>query len=288
MLDGIIGQTDGVVSVGEIKFIWERGFLQNRRCSCGEPFLECLFWTEVISKVVPNWTDDEIEPLDAASRRTRTRHLPLMMYRSALQHFGRDLAGYRATLVELYQSILRTADAELVVDSSKFPSYAFLLKQDPSFDIQVVHLVRDPRAVAFSWTRDKVDPDAPGGERMIKLPSAVTGLYWNVWNVATERLCRLHGIPRMLVRYEDLVSAPRQVITEICNWAGIEGRQLPFVDDYTVNLSTNHAVSGNAIRFNQGHIRIRIDDAWQREMPRSQQMAAWVASWPTRRRYGYT
>jgi len=40
LIDGILGHTPGLVSVGEIKFIWERGFIENRRCSCGERFLE--------------------------------------------------------------------------------------------------------------------------------------------------------------------------------------------------------------------------------------------------------
>ena len=287
ILDGILGQIPGLVSVGEIKFIWERGYLQNRRCSCGEPFLSCPFWTEVMGLSDPDTTTDRVMALDRASKRTRTRHLPLMLLPGSLSRYAPDLDWYRAALARLYRAVLQAGGGDIVVDSSKFPSYAFMLKQNPDFDLRVIHLVRDPRAVAYSWTRDKVDPDAPGGERMIKLPPAVTGLYWSSWNTALQRICTQQEIPRLVVRYEDLVASPRPTLDRIANWAGIEDRPLPFVGDNEVLLAPNHAVSGNAVRFNSGKVQIVADDAWTREMGAAARRAAWAASWPVRRRFGY-
>jgi hypothetical protein len=287
LIDGILGQVPGLVSVGEIKFIWERGFLQNRRCSCGERFLECPFWTDAIRRGLPGIDQAQVQRLDAASRRTRTRHLPAMLLPGANNRFGKDLDWYRRTIVDLYGGVLEAGQGDVVVDSSKFPSYAFLLHQTGVIDLRVVHLVRDPRAVAFSWRRDKVDPDAPGGERMKKLPSAVTALYWSAWNEAIERISAAQDIPRLVVRYEDLVANPRSTMENLANWTGIGGRPLPFVSDHQVRLGPSHAVSGNAIRFDHGDIRITPDDAWSREMSRRARLAAWASSWPTRRRYGY-
>ena len=70
-------------------------------------------------------------------------------------------------------------------------------------------------------------------------------------------------------------------------WTGIADRPMPFVGENQVRLGPNHAVSGNAIRFDQGDIRISPDDGWSREMSSRSRMAAWASSWPTRRRYGY-
>lgn len=287
LIDAILGHTPGLVSVGEIKFIWERGFLQNRRCSCGERFLECPFWTDAVHRGLPHLDQAQIRALEAASRRTRTRHLPAMLLPGSSDRYGKDLEGYRRTLVDLYRGVLEAGHGDVIVDSSKFPSYAFLLHQTGEIDLRVIHLVRDPRAVAFSWRRDKVDPDAPGGERMKKMPSFVTGVYWSAWNSAIERISKGQGIPRMLVRYEDFVSHPRATMEEIAQWTGIEDRPLPFVSDNEVRLGPNHAVSGNAIRFDRGDIRIAADDGWSREMGRGARVAAWASSWPTRRRYGY-
>jgi len=241
----------------------------------------------VVRRGLPGIDRPRIEALEAASRRTRTRHLPAMLLPGSINRYGKDLEWYRQTLGDLYRGVIEAGNGDIVVDSSKFPSYAFLLQQTGQIDLQVIHLVRDPRAVAFSWRRDKVDPDAPGGERMKKLPSAVTGLYWSVWNRAIERITAVHGIPRLLVRYEDFVANPRSTMEEIATWTGIADRQMPFVSENQVKLGPNHAVSGNAIRFDQGDIRISPDDGWSREMSRRARIAAWASSWPTRRRYGY-
>jgi hypothetical protein len=287
ILDGILGQIPGIVSVGEIKFIWERGYLQNRRCSCSEPFLSCPFWTETLRLALPDADLGQVTALDRASRRTRTRHLPMMLLPGALKRYARDLDWYREALLKLYRAVLEVGSGDMVVDSSKFPSYAFLLRQIPEFDLRVIHLVRDPRAVAYSWTRDKIDPDAPDGERMVKLPPVMTGFYWSFWNAALQRICAAQGIARLVVRYEDLVANPKPTLDRITRWAGIEGRPLPFVGDNEVLLAPSHAVSGNAVRFNSGQVRIVADDAWAFEMGNGARRAAWLASWPVRRRFGY-
>ena len=47
------------------------------------------------------------------------------------------------------------AKLPIMIDSSKWPTYGFLLSTIESFDMYVLHLVRDPRACAFSWQRKK-------------------------------------------------------------------------------------------------------------------------------------
>ena len=160
-----------------------------------------------------------------------------MLLRGSLARYAPDLDWYRTALAKLYRAVLQAGDGDIVVDSSKFPSYAFMLKQHPDFDLRVILLVRDPRAVAYSWTRDKIDPDAPGGERTIKLPPAATGLYWSAWNTSLQRICTQQGIPRLVVRYEDLAASPRPTLERIAKWAGIQDRPLPFVADNEVLLA---------------------------------------------------
>src|SRR4028119_1802817 len=56
-------------------------------------------------------------------------------------------------LERLYRAIQRVSGAGVIVDSSKRFSYAVLLSLLPFGDLRVVHLVRDSRAVAYSWAR---------------------------------------------------------------------------------------------------------------------------------------
>ena len=58
LLDRMLGQLDGYVSVGELRQIWVRGLAGNQACGCGLPFHECAFWVEVLR--------DAYGPLDAA------------------------------------------------------------------------------------------------------------------------------------------------------------------------------------------------------------------------------
>ena len=48
VLDILLGQSEGFCSVGELRFIWQRGFVEDQRCGCGETFSQCPFWTRVV------------------------------------------------------------------------------------------------------------------------------------------------------------------------------------------------------------------------------------------------
>lgn len=287
ILDTVLGQIDGLTSVGEIKFVWERGLLQNRRCGCGQPFRSCPFWTGVLTSAfgdIPG--SDHVIEMDTDSKGFRTRQLPLLWSsRVAARYLGR-FAPYMEDTGRLYRAILDVADADLVVDSSKFPSYLAMLGGIPELRVRTVHLVRDPRAVAHSWTRDKVDPDHPDGERMPRLHPAATGAYWTAWNTAIERIGRRQD-GYLRVRYEDLTASPGTVLREIVDFIGRTDKDLPLRDDNTVTMAASHTVSGNPIRHETGAIRIEQDAAWVEEMPASSKRWASLTSSPLRRRYGY-
>jgi hypothetical protein len=187
LAESMLDQVPGLVGVGEIKFLWERGLIQNRRCSCGTPVRSCVFWTRALHEAYGEIPDgDRVAALDAASRRFRTRHLPRVVLTPARSRYAPDLDWYYTAIGALYRGVRTVSGAQAVVDSSKFPSYLTALLQTPGLDVRVAHIVRDPRAVAYSWQRDKHDPDAPNGARMPRLSPGATALYWSAWNVATS------------------------------------------------------------------------------------------------------
>jgi hypothetical protein len=47
ILDNILGQVEGGFSVGELRYVWDRGIIQNRICGCGAPFRGCNLWKRV-------------------------------------------------------------------------------------------------------------------------------------------------------------------------------------------------------------------------------------------------
>ena len=188
--------------------------------------------------------------------------------------------------MSLYRGILEAGSGAIVVDSSKYPSYLAMLKATEGLRVDTVHLVRDPRAVAHSWMRVKVDPDNPNNEEMPRLHPAATAAYWTVWNSAIERIGK-DGGSYMRIRYEDVVASPRSALESLLEFAGMEGARLPFAGETSVVLEAGHTVSGNPIRFQVGEVAIRSDSAWLSEMSPSDRRWAEVMSTPLRGRYGY-
>lgn len=287
LAEGMLDQVPGLVGVGEIKFLWERGLLQNRRCSCGTPLRSCEFWVEVLREAfgrIPD--DDELRELDAASRRFRTRHLPGMLLRP-LRSAAADLRWYHESLSQLYRAVAKVSGADVVVDSSKFPSYLTALLQAPGLDVRVAHIVRDPRAVAYSWQRHKEDPDAPNGELMPRMHPACTALYWSAWNLATERITRRTGLPYLRFRYEDLVAEPDATLRAVTELSGVPASAARVGDRGELFVRRTHQVSGNPVRFRSGTVPLRLDDEWTTGMSAGHRRLTGAVTVPLRHRYGY-
>jgi hypothetical protein len=43
----MLGQLDGIWSVGELVHLWQRGVRENNLCGCGRRFRDCPFWRRV-------------------------------------------------------------------------------------------------------------------------------------------------------------------------------------------------------------------------------------------------
>src|ERR1019366_1995765 len=76
----------------------------------------------------------------------------------------------------LYRAIRQVAGKSVVVDSSREASQALVLARIPDIDLKVLHLVRDSRAVAFSYLRRKPQfrDDNPSQHRKPVLTSSAS------------------------------------------------------------------------------------------------------------------
>jgi hypothetical protein len=188
------------------------------------------------------------------------------------------VAAYAHVAQRLYDAIGSVTGARVVVDSSKVPSYAALLGLMSGIDPYVVHLVRDPRAVAYSWRRRSRDGRSP----------IDSTLHWVLWNLATARVCRRSGASNsILVRYEDFAARPQEVMADVVRMVGGEPDRLPFVDEHTALLAANHTVSGNRSRFVTGAVRVQMDQAWLGRFRGPGRMASTAISLPLLGRFGY-
>ena len=282
ILDNVLGQVDGFFSAGELMFLWKRGLIEGRLCGCGTPVRDCDVWSRVLDRAFPGGVDAH-ELLRLEGRGARTRHLPLH-----LAHLEPGTAEYRRSLGSLYRAIQAETGCRVIVDSSKSPSYGRVLAGVDGLDVRVVHLVRDPRAVAYSWVRKKMQRDDPRRVRsMHSHGPAMSSFYWNLLNESTRALWKSDGGRHLLVRYEDFVARPQETIDEIVRFADEIPSRLPWTAEGELALEHTHTVSGNPSRFDHGTVALRADVEWQRSMRPRDRRVVDVITRPFRGRYGY-
>jgi hypothetical protein len=188
-------------------------------------------------------------------------------------------------MVELYRAVATIAGRDTVVDSSKYPTTALALSEADDIDLRLIHMVRDPRAVAYSWSHPKIDRNIDPPILMKALPLWLVVPQWDLWNTFAERVGGRVG-PYMQLRYEDLASNPGPILERVLEFGGIPG-ETEFLSRDGARIAANHMLSGNPSRFEVGAVRISPDLAWMTKMPRHQQKLASALSVGWRRRFGY-
>lgn len=291
LLGRILGQVKDFCLVGELRYVWDRGLIENRLCSCGAPFRECPFWRKVLYEAFGAVDSVRAERLVSMREQgIRTRHVLLAAGRKSLQARVFRMTEYLHALDRLYRAARAVSHSTVVVDTSKFPGYGYTLQSMPGIDLYVLHLVRDPRAVAYSWgVRKKPRLDRSGGPSGLMTPHGFieSSLVWDEWNLAIERVRREDSGHYMLLRYEDFVESPRTSVESIMRFLGEKGAELPFQDERNVSLKMPHTFSGNPDRFSNGHVTVRSDEGWKRAMSMSQQALVTALTWPGLIRYRY-
>jgi Sulfotransferase family len=295
VLAAILGEVAGFFDAGELHWVWGRSLVQQRPCGCGRPPSQCPIWSRVVQATfgLPpeqqatgrggRATDAVVaDERELMARRNRFR---------LLRGDHRSGAGWpalnrmRAVTGSLYAQLIAVTGARVIVDASKRPGDAAVLAGVGSVDLYVLHIVRDPRAVVFSWSRPK--PSLDGTTVMKRMRPSRVVRDWMESNAGAELLRRHVPDDRWYsLTYEDFAARPRETVRRIVAFLGEDG-EAPFVSDDTVVLGVNHTLLGNPDRFRTGPVTIAPDGRWRSQMPRRQQVSVQIATWPLMRRYGY-
>jgi hypothetical protein len=128
LLDLLLGSHPRVQSLGEMKhFHRYAGTGGNvKKCTCGKNLLACPHW----GRMLEGLDHDYSLPLNQAED-------------FAMRNY------------DLFLRICKVADVTWICDSSKDPGRLDLLLSSPGIDVEIIHLVRDPRAVAYSNIRKR-------------------------------------------------------------------------------------------------------------------------------------
>jgi hypothetical protein len=289
IMANVLGQLSGFFSVGEVRFLWERGLGQNILCGCGRRVRDCPTWKTILQQAfgegvidkAPRWANLAVEE-------TRTRNLLADLVPGiGLRNAASKSAEYIEVLRRLYESIATVTRSNVIVDSSKFPAYGHFLRRVPGLDVFILHMMRDPRGVAHSWSQVKAAKTTPAGGTTPVINPLVSTVRWIYWNLAIEHVGARKPTAYRRVRYEDFVHRPRSTTASIVRLVGGGSMGLPFEDDHTVRLSPTHSISGNPMRFDLGAVALVADTRWTREMPFARMLAVSLLAAPLLARYGY-
>lgn len=288
LLDLLLGSLPGVVSLGEFHRLWHVMWEQNRFCGCGEPLQDCTVWRAVVGKTLGgfdgvDWrrymgSEDQL----LLQRRLLELRFPRLLGRRRRE----ELDEVMAVRARLYREAALRAGATMVVDSSKRPSYALALRRAAGLDVRVVHLLRDSRPVAHSWSTPKPHPRPGKPESMMRrIGPQRMAIAWDVEQLACEAFVR-PALPTLRVYYEDLARKPEQTVRRVLRFAGRPDLGSSFSLDNIAPFQ-HHTIGGNPIRFEKGPLTVQLDERWRQDMPAGERRAVTALTWPLLAAYGY-
>jgi hypothetical protein len=285
----LLNSLPGFVYVGELRMLWHYQ-QEDLLCSCGQAFHECEFWTAVGQHAFGGWDLAEIPQIVLAMEFVdRHRYLPLLAKPNLSRRFDERLRIYQGAISRIYTAIRAVAGARVVVDATKVPPYAFVVRGIDDVDLRIVHLVRDPRGVAYSWLKWKRRPEVQDMQAFMDRYGPVSSaVRWLDCNVLMHNLVG-EEVPGLLVKYEDLVARPREIVQSVVRHAG-EPAEDGLIEDLLDGrrpIRQNHSVAGNPMRFDNGPLRLRLDDEWRSQMRWRDRVIVTALTSPLLGVYGY-
>jgi len=289
LLECLLARLDNVVVLGEVAHLWERGVLANETCACSERFSECPFWTEVGRRAFGGWDTVDVQRVSALKDKVdRQRRLWRTAQRHPAEELTRDAEEYAGYYRRIYDAAKEVSGAAVVVDSSKVAPTAMALSYEKNLDLRVLHIVRDSRGVAYSWTKLVSRPETESGEPMPQLPVSRSAALWLSHNLSIG-LLRRRGVPVTRIRYEDLVEDAAGTVRTAWRALALPGSgELPMLDESRIQLTRTHSVAGNPMRFRTGVTTLRPDVAWRSAMTARDRRFVTTVTYPVLRMMGYT
>lgn len=289
MLTSIIGGYAGIFSAGELHEIWQN-LLIGRPCGWGRRLDRCRVWGPILEEVRESALTIPWRPADAvrwrSPRSARVWHTDRILRQN--NRPGPTSSRYATSMSALYAIVAQCTGSRVVVDSTKIPSDAALLTRMHHLSPYVLHLIRDLRATAYSWSRQKTR-FVPGGweEKLTETHALSSGLQWLGYNLFTERVFRHRRGGWSRLRYEDFVADPQAHADAITSWLEVDPNDGPFEGPDLVCLAGRHMIAGNPDRFDADAKRTRRDDRWLERIRRRDRWIATALALPLLHKYGY-
>ncbi|MCA9837971.1 MAG: hypothetical protein KC422_13720 [Trueperaceae bacterium] len=284
LTDLILGSGSNTISVGELRYMWERGLRDNQLCGCGAAFHDCPFWSEVLAlSGHAGLAGKELEHIINLQKRVdMAKYVPQLATKVKSSSFQTRYDEFSDHLVRLYQAIAQISGKDTIIDSSKHFSYGYLLAGLENFTLKVAHLIRDSRASAYSWSKKVERPEIHWKKELMPRYSLThSALEWSLSNLLTEGIKFMSPVYKRY-KYEELMDKP-ELFFQMAGDLGVKDIAL---EQNLLSPKESHTVAGNPMRFKK-QIEVRGDYAWQQKMTPAHFRFITAATSAVLLRYGY-
>lgn len=293
LLDMLLGSHSQIATAGEIQIlpheIIQKGFMP---CGCGKAIPECSFWQEVIDRVRPlEQPQPQIHYFREkhnAGKTLRWKHLLEFNFQKILKLKQNEIDIYGENNYQLFKNFLDITEESnnvrpnWIVDASKDPYRLLWLSQSNLFNIKILHLVKNPKAFAYSMTR-RIITDKTTKDQAYKLTIQKT-FSWLIHNHLFSKISQnyIDKNNYLLVNYEGLASEPEKTFNRILQFVDCEPEG-NFEEDFKSN--TIHTIAGNPMRYKPR--KIVLDEAWKKYLPSLHQKTVDLIAASSKAKYGY-
>lgn len=286
VIGNVLGSAPNAEHIGELNYLWMRKHPAGFECGCGNVLWECPLWKPVLDRL--HLSRDRRYEILQLRRDSWSNGDVLARYWEWRR--GRIDLAYPRVLSQVYRAVADQSGVALVVDSTKHVSDALAAALAPDVDLHLLHVVRDPRAAAYSSMKQKAHGSDEHGVLLKKRSPIGNTFHWDVRNVLIERCDKPAVAPGkyMRVRYEDLMRSPREGFGAIAEWAGLAPGELPFTGDSTIRLAESHTIMGNPNRHNVGReVTLNTDTRWISGLADRDAWTTTLLASPLLAHYGY-
>lgn len=267
LLGFVLGNSTSTLDLGEVL-----DFVRFRGCPNGfGPGTEnYAFWQSVFRRVESDMGEIDFVRLARLQSAVDSHRslLPLVVLGNMFRK--RDLVEYRRFLRALYDGIQAESSADVLIDSSKYPSRLTHLREIyPDDRVHVVHLIRNPIDLAR----------ALASSEQSKPRSFLQALFYffviNIFSLmATRGLTRERCVR---VHYEDLVSRPEATLERLGDTFSIDTAPAISKIQKREPLHRGHVFNGNRMRM-KGHVVFRRSSVVTTERSRVELLVEHVAT----------
>jgi len=270
----LLGNHSQIESVGELyRWIEFNGFPKESNSKREDH----IFWDEVRKRYIELGGNVNFSSLIRSRNSIESYHNYLNVFTNSNDRILEAI--YRNHIHYLVEAIQKTSRKGFIMDSSRNMGRGLTLHRMYPGNVWFIHLVRDPRGVVYSQMKKNIEQDyksplKSGAHNLLKnLFATMVG-----WKVPTNRFINL--------RYEDLVTRPRQVLETLGQFFELDFSEIIEKVSKQDALSVPHILDGNRVR-DQSTIRLSGDQAWKTELGMFNKMIAIFTTSPFFIRYKY-